>query len=281
MKCNNCNTENPQNAKYCCGCGHILPQVIKCKKCGFLNPKESIYCTECGEKIQIMKSYKVINKINNNISIVKDDAEKYGIINASNELIVPLEYDKIEKRCDCNFLLSLRKDGKQGLYDINKQEISLDCIYKNILYMGPYYWMYISIENAAGYYNPVSKKMIHCIYEGTDNNNFQNDPEDCNLIAVKFKGKWGYIDQNENVVIPFVYDRAFAFHKGIGQVELNEKIGFIDMKNKLIVPFEFDRVIGSVLVKDGLYVNAYKGNKRYGIMFKPHQGLLYIRECCQ
>ena len=42
--------------------------------------------------------------------------------------------------------------------------------------------------------------------------------------------KWGFIDRNDNMVIPAKYDWAYWFEKGKGitKVELNGRIFFID-----------------------------------------------------
>jgi hypothetical protein len=49
--------------------------------------------------------------------------------------------------------------------------------------------------------------------------------------------KWGFIDKNDNVVTPCIYDRLNGFSDGVAAVCLNEKWGFIDKNgNQLIEP---------------------------------------------
>jgi len=48
------------------------------------------------------------------------------------------------------------------------------------------------------------------------------------LAYVKYKGKYGYIDKNEKVIIPFKYDFALNFKNGLAKVKLNDKWGYID-----------------------------------------------------
>ena len=53
-------------------------------------------------------------------------------------------------------------------------------------------------------------------------------------------GKWGYIDKEYNVVIPFEYDApVFPFHDSIACVCKNDKAGFIDQENSVVIPFEY------------------------------------------
>jgi hypothetical protein len=58
--------------------------------------------------------------------------------------------------------------------------------------------------------------------------------------------KWGYIDYNGKVVIPFKYDDAMQFSDGLAAVKITDKNsakwGFIDKKGKVVIPFEYDEV---------------------------------------
>ena len=49
MKCPNCNTIIPEQAKFCNQCGHKLE--IACPACGMKNPGGSKFCIECGHKL--------------------------------------------------------------------------------------------------------------------------------------------------------------------------------------------------------------------------------------
>ena len=47
IKCQNCGTENVDNAKYCCECGNEI--FFYCRKCGEYN-RSGKYCIACGAK---------------------------------------------------------------------------------------------------------------------------------------------------------------------------------------------------------------------------------------
>ena len=50
MKCPECHHENPEEAKFCNGCGHKLE--LACPKCGKANPHGSRFCNECGDELR-------------------------------------------------------------------------------------------------------------------------------------------------------------------------------------------------------------------------------------
>lgn len=68
------------------------------------------------------------------------------------------------------------------------------------------------------------------------------------LMGVKKDGKWGFIDENWEVVIPFMYDDVWHF--GVGpnfyidpdhaRAELNGKGGEITRYNQVVIPFVHD-----------------------------------------
>ena len=51
MKCNECGSENRNQAKFCRKCGTSLGVRLRCVQCGAENPGDSVFCTECGERL--------------------------------------------------------------------------------------------------------------------------------------------------------------------------------------------------------------------------------------
>jgi hypothetical protein len=51
MKCPNCQTENPSDARFCNGCGQKLD--LACPECGKTNPPGSRFCKGCGQKLSL------------------------------------------------------------------------------------------------------------------------------------------------------------------------------------------------------------------------------------
>ena len=49
MKCEKCDSENPDERNFCFKCGAELPQI--CNRCGFENPPVNKYCGKCGRKL--------------------------------------------------------------------------------------------------------------------------------------------------------------------------------------------------------------------------------------
>ncbi len=60
IKCQDCGSENVENARFCAECGKIMPinesQLVKantCPVCGNKNPKDSKFCFECGNDLPL------------------------------------------------------------------------------------------------------------------------------------------------------------------------------------------------------------------------------------
>lgn len=53
-------------------------------------------------------------------------------------------------------------------------------------------------------------------------------------------GKWGYIDKQNQLVIPATYDRAYGFADGLAGVLIGDKRGFISSDGKLVAAPQFD-----------------------------------------
>ena len=51
MKCNNCNFENPDGAKFCQECGRGLKTTITCPKCHAEYEQGAKFCQQCGTSL--------------------------------------------------------------------------------------------------------------------------------------------------------------------------------------------------------------------------------------
>ena len=51
MKCPHCQHENPEDARFCNGCGHKLE--LACPECGKVNPPGSKFCNGCGHNLTL------------------------------------------------------------------------------------------------------------------------------------------------------------------------------------------------------------------------------------
>lgn len=60
------------------------------------------------------------------------------------------------------------------------------------------------------------------------------------MCAVRMKGKWGYIDQNENLNIECTYEDVKSFANGYAAVQKNGVWGYIDENNYMAVAPVFD-----------------------------------------
>ena len=56
-------------------------------------------------------------------------------------------------------------------------------------------------------------------------------------------GKWGYADQDGNVVVPATFDEVYpTFVHGLAAVKLNNKWGMIDTLGAIVVPMQYDKL---------------------------------------
>ena len=54
-------------------------------------------------------------------------------------------------------------------------------------------------------------------------------------------GKYGGIDKNGKIVIPFEYDKIGELHNGLIAASKNNLWGFIDTNGNIKIPFEYEK----------------------------------------
>lgn len=65
--------------------------------------------------------------------------------------------------------------------------------------------------------------------------------ENITLVPYKEGDKWGYVDENKNIVIKPMYEEAYDFHEGLARVKVNGKYGYIDTKGNMVIDAIYDK----------------------------------------
>jgi len=147
---------------------------------------------------------------------------KTGVINNKGEIIIPLCYDRINYEYRTN-LFYVVNDDKAG-YLNTKNEIIIPCIYKDrncsffegrivlkykngvFHYFDPKGSLLLEIK---GYYD------VEQFAEGLASVNIGGETDD---YYQTIGGKWGFIDEVGNEIIPCTYDKVRYFRNGIVEV---------------------------------------------------------------
>lgn len=109
-----------------------------------------------------------------------------------------------------------------------------------------------------------------------DNMKFFGDKEH---ICAKNQGKWGLINVNENIIVPFIYDESFniyalPFRENEGFiVEKEGKEGVINLESKVIIPFEYDCLCSNFFDTAKSLTVAKKNGKR-GVINSKNETLI-------
>jgi hypothetical protein len=97
----------------------------------------------------------------------------------------------------------------------------------------------------------------------------QKDQYSEGLASVLYQGKWGFVDENDKLVIPYIYESANSFSEGLAGVKLNGKYGFINKQGKTVIDLKYEQVTSYC---EGLA--GVKFNGKWGFINK--QGKLLI-----
>ena len=120
----------------------------------------------------------------------------------------------------------IRKNNRYGLVNTNG-EFTIPCEYTFIANWVDNKTQYVIIEinGKAGVADKATGQVvIPPIYEiEFDGWSFKEG-----LIPVKKDGKFGYINEHNQIIIPFIYDDASAFSEGFAVVMLYGKYGYVD-----------------------------------------------------
>lgn len=209
-----------------------------------------------GEK-QDSKYGNSIETSNENYIITIDEEEKYGIVNKEGQVLIQNKYQYIEYAFENYFIATM--NGKVGVIDINKEtliDFKYDIIQtikdKNVLQA------IISNTNTIEMYNNKIEKQVSIkdailyTYDNyiklisdkdmryLDNNgNIISNKEilkENKVFAYNQNGKWGFVDNSDNIILEAKYDIVTEFNKyGFAGIKKNGKWGVVNEEGKVIV----------------------------------------------
>ena len=87
------------------------------------------------------------------------------------------------------------------------------------------------------------------------------------MASVERDGKWGFINDAGQEVIPCIYNEVWRFSHGIARVQFNGRWGFINMEGKEVIPCIFD----DTGFMDEVGVATVELNGKYGYYSKNGQ----------
>ena len=92
------------------------------------------------------------------------------------------------------------------------------------------------------------------------------------IAGVKLNGKWGYIDPNDRIILPFIYDEVKIFYNDLGIVKQKNKYGVVDKNGNLIIPVKYSWI--TQLTSEKMFVVELKDkwgafDEKGGIITEP------------
>lgn len=227
---------------------------------------------------------------------------KYGFINAKGETILPLEYDDLRSLRDGWGVI--KKDGNYFFVDKNGNQKEPPRKYDNIIEFrsgyaigvinglnnnpSVYYyintslkeefsieairayqfWEDVAVVNSKNVYELMNKKgEIFKTLTGIENIKFSSD----GMLAVREKGKWGFIDDKGNSIIPAKYDSCDSFKYGYGRFKVGDNWGIVDKSGNEIIEAKYTNIIPG---ENGVFAFF---DKFWGVMDKTGKVLVSPR----
>ncbi len=248
-------------------------QVLECKYTNIMNihGSDSYVVTEGTDielvgndgTVKLKNGFKEAVSIDNNNVIIKDN-DKYGVILASGESVIPTEYDDLKYSFDGNYIA--KKDNKYGIID-TRGEVKLNFTYNYISYSSEEGFIEAQREDGetdlidtlfnvkvTGIISEINTNLGYIkVRESGEYKYFNFKLEEKNVKDVlatntmylsKYNDKYGFIDKNGIVVVDYIYDDATEQNDyGFAGIKKDGKWGAIDATGKVIVEptYEFSQ----------------------------------------
>lgn len=206
-------------------------------KQGVINDEGVVIIDPIYDEINPRTNMDVSKPLYENYLFVRIDRQ-WGAIDIKNNILIPIEYESAELVYP--YLVTLGINSYKKLYDLEKKQFVITHDFERYFRDGKY----TRIEKDgldALIDNETMKVMIPYKYKSILWNKTQDK-----FIAKNLEGKMGMIDINENVIIPFEYERLECFCDDKLLIVKKDQLGYgiIDKKNQLLFPFSPNYIWG-------------------------------------
>lgn len=106
--------------------------------------------------------------------------------------------------------------------------------------------------------------IVLSIINSCNSNNFSRKNERTYLFPVEENGKWGYINQYGELIIPYKFDGADDFYEGLAGVKVDSLWGFIDTTGIIVIKPNYN-LIG--IFSEGFCSVGVWAHRKYDISF--------------
>jgi hypothetical protein len=163
----------------------------------------------------------------------------YGVIDSRNNLVIPMEYKSIFTSGEKGIFVIGDASGNKGLFSAELKKVIVEPLYVELYGFSEglatvkkrnpssgFLWGAVDVNGTIRI--PVEYSYMGIAKEGLIN--FQKD------------NKMGFLDKNNNIVIPAMYPNFSDFNDGLAAVKIPEtgKYGYIDKTNKLVIAAEYE-----------------------------------------
>ena len=170
---------------------------------------------------------------------------KWGLIGVNGNELASCKYDNVEKFSEG--LACVKWKGKFGYLDKNGKEV-IPLKYNDAKSFS-YGRALVQVKNKYGFINASEVEVIPCKYdiaesftEGLAAVNIGASSQQITMPSgmggdtynVLAGGKWGFIDVDGNIVIPFTYEHAKPFKNGKSEILLDKQSHIINTKGEII-----------------------------------------------
>lgn len=249
------------------------------------------YIDETGNTI-IPFEYDEIEEFSNGFAKSKKDW-KWGYINEKNDVIIPLKYDSLSEIKDG--LVVASKGFKYETFNDNGYQKLYGCIDLNGNIIIPFEFEELHVNNLNyiravknnkwGVINLNCKTIISFNYEFLGefrNNLFVTGKAVENNSIQRYQTKYGCIDINENVHIPFEYNEIketinsnYIVILSVDDIEFNSEdamlCGVLTGNGEVVIPIKYNEINefldGKFLVMKSFIMNRFQNNNKvYGVL---------------
>ena len=175
---------------------------------------------------KLKENYTYIEYFNNNYFIVTKDG-KTGVINGNGNVVINLEYDAIQAIDGTNVLQAIKtNENRTDIIDSN-MNIHEGIVNANVVKKDNY--IKVFSETEMKYYDFSGNEIT---YKSLFPNN--------NLYASQSDGKWGLVNNNGTVVVPYEYDMATEQNGNVAGVKKDGVWQVVDTNGQIVSDSQFN-----------------------------------------
>ncbi|MEM9820186.1 MAG: WG repeat-containing protein [Bacteroidota bacterium] len=232
------------------------------KQCGLYDLKQNAFLG-----LNYESGYSTPDGMVVSAKVAGKSAPQYGFLDKTGQLLIPVQYDRLEQQSK---YIKAVSNGKYGLLDL-AGKVQLPFEFAGLSVRSDLKMIFFKQQGKWGIKDQDGKSILDPILD-------EPRLEKENPIPFQREGKYGYLNYLAQEIVPCQYDYAEPFYERMAIIGKDQLFGVINLKHERVLPLAYDTIVRRSFDENFIVAKGKAGDasRKWGLFNGQGENLLPV-----